>query len=324
MFRNTPGVLETTEAVVREAADVTVDHAAVGVLADRVAEGRALSRTPPPWDGDRHFVSENSEDQAMYILVQDALNFCFWGDPPWEVEYRGRVHRGYWALTAALKRALATGCPLLDPSYLANLSPDDLGFILRGLGTLHLMKQRLAILRELGRGLLDLYDGRFLCMVEEARGGAAALVSLMAASFTSFDDRAVYKGMEIRFMKRAQILVADLYGAMGGRDVTDFHDLDQLTAFADYELPRVLRAEGILGYSERLARAVDSRRRLKAGGNQEIEIRACTVWAVEWLRRELAERGVSLMPYQIDWLLWQRSQEAPPAEPPHRVLTYFY
>jgi hypothetical protein len=62
--------------------------------------------------------------------------------------------------------------------------------------------------------------------------------------FTGFRDEAIFNGEQIFFYKRAQILVADLYGALSerqnpidGKSTPQFTDLEQLTMFADYRVP---------------------------------------------------------------------------------------
>lgn len=56
--------------------------------------------------------------------------------------------------------------------------------------------------------------------------------------------------------KRAQIFVGDVYGAFGGQGLGHFTDIDQLTMFADYRVPVVLRELGVLQYSTELAQLV--------------------------------------------------------------------
>ncbi len=83
---------------------------------------------------------------------------------------------------------------------------------------------------------------------------------------------------------------------------------------ADYRVPVVLRELGVLRYAPALAEAVDSRRELTAGSQEEVEIRAATVEAVERLRRAMqarmaaeegqAELGKRLNSVLLDWALW--------------------
>jgi hypothetical protein len=70
----------------------------------------------------------------------------------------------------------------------------------------------------------------------------------------------VYRGRLVHFYKRAQILVGDLWAAYGRPLLSDLHtdatctkktiygfsDMDQLTMFADYRVPQILRFLGVI------------------------------------------------------------------------------
>jgi len=315
------GVLNTTRAVVQQARWVHLDPAGLERLAATLLQRPDAMPTwehPLHWRGDR-------EQTANYLLVLDALNFCFWPEPRWRVEYNQRVYDGYWALAAALRRAIEHGYPVCEASYLANITAAELGTILAGEGIVPLLEERAAHLREVGQGLLAHFDGRFSAAIEHAAGSATELVRLLVAHFPSFNDVATYDGQPVHFYKRAQLLATDLAGAFAGRDLGKFHDLDQLTAFADYKLPQVLRWYGALIYEPQLAAHIDRRDELPAASPQEVEIRAATVWAVQDLASRLTSAGRSTPPWLIDWSLWNLGQTLPPHAPPyHRTRTVFY
>ena len=328
------GVLASTRPVVEQAAWVTIDHARVEAVADELA---AITAEPTPWAHPLHFTDPaNPERTAAWVLVLDALNFCFWSERPdpdvrWRVEWRGETVDGYWALAATLSRAMEEGYPLDDPSWLANLSPVDLRRILRpaeaGCEQIPLFGNRLANLQELGRGLLEIGGGRSAAaeLIRACNGSALELVARVAVTFPSFNDIAWYGGSEVRFYKRAQILAADLAGALDGEPLGHFTDLDRLTAFADYKVPQVLRRFGVLEYEPDLTERIARYELLPPGSAEEVEIRAATLWGVEELRLALGRRGRAQTASEIDWLLWQAGQELPPdAEPYHRTLTVFY
>lgn len=81
--------------------------------------------------------------------------------------------------------------------------------------------------------------------------------------------------------KRAQILVADLWAAFQGRGYGAFDDIDAITMFADYRVPQSLLYFGILKYSEELESALKRHELLQSGEEREVEIRGCSIWAVE-------------------------------------------
>ena len=98
-----------------------------------------------------------------------------------------------------------------------------------------------------------------------------------------------------------------------------FTDLTQITAFADYKLPQILRHMGLVTYDASLAEKVDNRFLLPPGSREEVEIRAATIWAVETFRRELARHGTDLMAYQLDWWLWNEAQRFGPNDRPYHL-----
>ena len=317
-------VLESARFVARESRFVRIDEAAVSRFAGMLAEKGVR---PPAWDGLHHHAGP-PEETAAWILVLDTINFCFWppeGEEAWRVRIDGRSVSGYNGLALALKRAMEEGVPLTDAGFLAGLSTADLARVLGGRGRLQLMEERARALRELGMVLERDYGGEAVRLLEAPRGWAGDLVRLLAGKCPSFRDTAVYRERAVYFYKRGQILAADLHGALGGGGWGAFHDLDRLTAFADYKLPQVLRDLGVLVYEAGLAERVDRRELLEPGAAEEVEIRANTIVAVDRIREGASTAGRRLRAFEIDAILWQMGQGARHRSRPfHRVRTLFY
>jgi hypothetical protein len=310
--------------VARESRFVRIDEDAVRRFAGVLAEKNV---SPPAWDGVHHYAGP-PEETAAWILVLDTINFCFWppeGEEAWSVRVDGRSVSGYNGLARALKRAMEEGVPLTDAGFLAGLSAAALEGVLGGRGRLPLMEERARALRELGDVLVRDYGGEAVRLLEAPRGWAGDLARLLARKCASFRDTAVYRERAVYFYKRGQILAADLHGALGGAGWGAFHDLDRLTAFADYKLPQVLRGLGVLAYEEGLAERVDRREPLESGGPEEVEIRANTIVAVDRIRDAASTAGRRLRAFEIDGILWQMGQGARHRSRPfHRVRTLFY
>ncbi len=317
-------VLATTRFVVENARYVEINHDRIAAVADDLA---ARQLPTPAYDCTRH-VCGTEPWVANFVLVVDTLNFSFWPDPGqarWRVTVHGETLDGYWALVAALRRALDEGVPLVDAGYLARVSDEEVADVLRGEGQIPLLAERAAALREVGQVLSDRYGGLFVNAIDRADRNALQLTRLLAEEFSSFADVASYGSYPVHFYKRAQICCSDLYGASGGADWGNLSDLDKLTAFADYKVPQILRHLGILVYADALAQTIDHRVLLPPGSGGEVEIRAATIWAVEFLRRALLERGVSLRAFEIDWYLWELSQTLPTStQPYHLTRTIYY
>lgn len=320
--RNDPlRVLATTADVIKRAQYVSIDLKRV----QTVAQVLSLRPVPvPSWNFEHHFF-DGTEKTVTYIFLLDALNFSFWGEPKWRVNHIKENVDGYWALSASLKRAAEKDKHFLDADFLATISPEELARVLKGNVEIPLFVERWRNAQELGRVLRDHFGGSAANLVERAGADAPSLARLVAENISSFNDTSVYNKRAVNLFKRAQIIVGDLWGSFGGEKWGEFKNLEDLTAFADYKLPQVLRAWGILNYAPALARRVDAKKTLAKDSEEEIEIRASMLWAVELLRDSLAQRGRTLTSVQMDWFLWSSSQRnVKGMKPYHRVRTIYY
>lgn len=369
------GVLSSTRSVVERGEYAWINQDRLPGVAARLIAANPLT-SASSWYERYHFF-DGTERTVNWVLVLDALNFCFWaekGQQRWRIEYQGppvgdreglpgddreeslageregpsasdykravasdhqrsSLLDGYWAEAASLTRAVEEGIPLWDAEYLSKMSREQLAHIFRGVPSsecpegemIPLFEQRLHNVHEVGRVLLEHYDGQFANAVEQANHSAVRLVLLLAQRFSSFNDVAWYRGHEVRFLKRAQICVADLHGSFSGKGYGSFTDLDQLTAFADYKVPQVLRHFGILEYRPSLAARIDKQDLIAPGSEEEIELRAATVWACELLRRQMVySTGSTITASEIDNRLWHIGQNMPEMKPYHRVRTIYY
>ena len=95
--------------------------------------------------------------------------------------------------------------------------------------------------------------------------------------------------------------------------------------FADYRVPQILRAKGILKYDRHLSDLVDNNKELPHGCKEEIEIRAATIQSVEQIKNALKENGRDAMSIECDVYLWEEGEKIKDkVEPHHRTLSIFY
>lgn len=94
----------------------------------------------------------------------------------------------------------------------------------------------------------------------------------------------MYKGRQVFLYKRAQIFAADLWGAFNGQGYGEFKDIGSLTIMADYIVPAVLQQLGVLKFSPTLASTIETSREIGPGTEEEVELRACSIHAVEKMR----------------------------------------
>jgi len=247
-----------------------------------------------------HLLDGPPEEVARYVLTMDAINFGSGWFPT--LRHGGGGTQG---MTRRLSDdARRRGGPW-TPAQLRAMTPEGIAAVLDEPPGHPLMRLYAAGLRDLGAYL---GRGGALDALDRAQGSAAAFAASLAAGMPQWDDRGFYK--------RAQIAANDL--ALAG--VARWEDADRLTIFADNLVPHVLRLDGVLSYSDELAALVDAGEPLAAGGDPEVEIRACAVWACEGLAGRL---GVP--PRLLDNWLWNRGLEPRYAQrPAHLARSVFY
>eukprot|EP00116_Pleurobrachia_bachei_P013623 sb/3473885/ len=143
----------------------------------------------------------------------------------------------------------------------------------------------------------------------------------------------LYRGRTVSFLKRAQILVSDIWTCLDGKGLGEFHNIDQLTMFADYRVPQALVALNVLTYSDELKAMLKGREPVEPGSEVECEIRGMSIIAcdmicemVQWLGRE---RGVEVQVSApvVDYCIWlwaRKNRDLIEELPFHRTRTIYY
>ncbi len=185
-------------------------------------------------------------------------------------------------------------------------------------------------LNDLGQLIVNEFGGSFASLIESADHSALQLAqTLERCPFFRDVEHYTPLNVDVPFYKRAQLTAADLSLALGGKGLGRFDDLDQLTIFADNLVPHVLRIDEVLRYDVSLAERIDREALIPSGSEEEIEIRACAVHAVELMRqslRAMRENETPVTAAGLDYVLWNRGQQRhyKTIKPRHRTRTVFY
>ncbi|MDQ2847991.1 MAG: queuosine salvage family protein [Actinomycetota bacterium] len=288
-------------------------------IADYAGELPVAEWGTPAYDAEHHFRG-GTEDTVGYVLCLDSINF----GSGWFPALRKRPGMsGYFTVSTALKdRFERDGA--FSPAELTALTADHLADLLGqndNPAVDELMVLFAGALNDFGRWLTDRFNGRYSAVPEQAAGSAVALAGLLT-EMPLFNDTADYHGRQVLFGKRAQLTAVDLSLAFDGQGPGRFTDLHRLTIFADNLVPHVLRTDGVLRYDAELADAIDSAALLAPGSDQELEIRACAVHAVELLAEQF---DGAVTAADLDYLLWNRGQQQVYRDRPrHRTRTTNY
>ncbi len=278
----------------------------------------------PEHDPRSHYLG-HGDDTATFFIVLDSINF---GSGYFPHLSKRPGMSGYFTIASSLNdyfrehgTIAASELMALDTATCTRLfgqNPDNQPIQ-------DLMELFTHALNDLGRFITERYRGSFTAMVEDSARSAARLVSILTG-MPFFRDVEEYLGFRVPFYKRAQLMASDLALAFNGAGLGQYDDLSRLTIFADNLVPHVLRMDGVLSYSERLAEQIDHELLVPAGSEEEVEIRACALHAVELISADLARHGSDTSPMMLDYLLWNRGQEPfyKQTRPRHRTRTVFY
>ncbi|KAL6277542.1 UPF0553 protein-like [Prunus yedoensis var. nudiflora] len=266
------------------------------------------------WDFEGIHYFDNGPLTVQYLFVLDALNFCFWPDKD----------LNYDNLAAGLKAALQNDKSVFDADRLQKYTGPELRELLKWPRPLPLEDERVRLLHEVGFELERSFDGKASNLVESCGKSAVKLVALVTRHFPGFRDHSVYKGHQVFLYKRAQIFAADLWGAFGGQGYGEFYDIGSITIMADYIVPAVLRQLGVLKYSATLASMIEANSQIDAGSEEEVELRACSIYAVEKMKELISMKsGKQVLSIELDLWLWSFGIQCPTLQH-HRTLSIYY
>lgn len=224
-----------------------------------------------------------------FLVAMSSINYRFWKLSP-----EGHLTRYHYADKTGA-RALwmafesAWGHEEASPSRFIRRFQDE-GFHAL-FGDMPGEKERIAILSEVLAG--DSLQSLCVSMSESVLYSSEVCVEharqLASAFPMAFGDPYLKKAQLALSLFAAYLRV--LSGNIGASD---------LTAFADYQVPRVLRALGILQYSDQFAKNVDSLQIIAQGSPEEKAVRAATILACEEIAKVVGGTAAD-----VDNLLWQ-------------------
>ena len=300
-------------------------HIAKERIPEYVAPLLTASLHVPSLDTVSHFVGQDAATVAFFITLA-AVNFGS-GYFPHLTKRPGMS--GYYTIATSLTEVFRLQGPF-TARQLADISADDCAELFQqdrsDPAIAELMTLFARAWNDLGEDLIARFNSNFSDCIAAANQRAALLVEILAEQQPLFRDVGHYHGVEVPLYKRSQLLASDLSLALAERGLGQFDDLDQLTIFADNLVPHVLRMEGILEYSPILLQDIEAERLIPAGTDEEIEIRACSVHAVELMIEAAAESGVSWTARDVDQVLWHQGQRPQYKKrgKRHRTRTVFY
>ncbi|ELP91431.1 hypothetical protein EIN_155380 [Entamoeba invadens IP1] len=265
------------------------------------------------FDTSIHVAPQDVESRLRYILLVDALNFCFW--PTANFEYDN--------LTVGLTKLEKDHPEYFEPEHMTEITPEILAhYLVFQNSPIPNISERTRLFKEVGEVLVKRFNSKAENLIVETQGCASALVTLIAKEFPGFRDSTVYKGRQVFFYKRAQIVVGDISGMCD-----NIKHLEELTGFADYRIPQLLLGWDCLDFLDQsLKEKIINKIEISAGSEEECELRCTVLSAIKIIQKSIEEiKHEKVNGNVIDWFLWSTGEKNKDNLPPHhRTNTIFY
>ena len=253
------------------------------------------------------------ESIINFLLIYHTIgDYCFWGDPKWEVETDlGKMDGSFAILYLILKR--------FKIKKNLDMTIDEFKELLKGNVTIPLLKNRYHNLVQMNQILKD--NNKSFYEMIKVFNTDIELLTFIIQNFPYLSDVSIYDNQEILFYKRAQLLTSDILHVREKKENIEV-DYSHLIGCADYKIPQVMRCYGMLEFSDSLGDKVDSKIELKEGSEEEIEIRANTLKVINYIYERLDKKYSRMDINDFIWLLGQNKSQM--TKPYHRTLTKHY
>ena len=253
------------------------------------------------------------ESIINFLLIYHTIgDYCFWGDPKWEVETDlGKMDGSFAILYLILKR--------FKIKKNLDMTIDEFKELLKGNVTIPLLKNRYHNLVQMNQILKD--NNKSFYEMIKVFNTDIELLTFIIQNFPYLSDVSIYDNQEILFYKRAQLLTSDILHV---REIKEKIQVDytHLIGCADYKIPQVMSCYGMLEYSDDLLRIINNKITLPEGSKEEIEIRANTLDVINYLYEQLNRKYSRMDINDFIWLLGQNKEKI--TKPYHRTLTSHY
>ena len=280
-----------------------------------VANWMAYEEFPKP-DGSMLFDFGNDPDVLMdFTMVVNTMNFAFTDfttGVKFETDYQGKTWCDSEAMLACMHRAINSGIPLFSGEYLANLTKEQFNSIFAGTIQMPMVDERVAIFNEVGRVLVEKYQGSYHNFVRSCSprlyDQGNGLLERLVTEFPRFNDVSDYHGNKVQIFKLAQLGIWGMHLALSPRGHWKLEDASELTAFADYIVPVGLRVMGIFEYAKELEDQINNLQEVKRDSDAEVELRASSIYCIALLTEEINKRRPGMTPLlmpQVDFRFWK-------------------
>lgn len=239
------------------------------------------------------------KDIVNFLIIYDAIDCSFWGNPKWTIDSEKEKLDGAFALMYALLKLRNKKGHL----NFEEISFNEFKEALKGNVEIPLLKERYEVVLEVSKIINLKMNGNFYQYVKDITDDLSLFYTIIE-NFPSFEDKREYEGKVVYFYKLAQLATSDILHIRKLKENINI-DCSHLVGCADYKIPQILRGIGFLEYDEELSNLVDNKCEIAENSIYEVEIRANMIVSIDLIKKELNEEIDAIEINDIIWSLGQ-------------------
>lgn len=239
------------------------------------------------------------ETIVNFLLVYEAIDFSFWGEPKWKIDTPNGKIDGSVALLYALLKYVNDN----NTTDFSNISRDDFKNILKGNVEIPLFEERYNIIRSVSSIVNDKMSSNFYSYIKDIVVDTE-LFNVIVNNFPCFKDERTYKNNKVYLYKLAQLLTSNILHVREKKEKIKV-DYSHLVGCADYKIPQIMRGLGILEYSKELSNVVDNKILIDENSDYEVEIRASMIVAIDMLKKKICSNVCAI---DINDYIWTQGK----------------
>lgn len=244
------------------------------------------------------------KDLINFLLIYDAIDFSFFGDPKWTIKTEDKYLDGGIALLHCIFNLFKNRDSVEVYKYLEKMTLNDFKNLLKGNVLIPLLEERYQIVNGIAKIVNASMHSNFYDYVKDMKNDQE-LFDFIIKSFPSFKDERDFLNRKVYYYKLAQLLTSDILHVYKTKEHKEV-DYSNLVGCADYKIPQVLESLGILEYSDELLTKILNKEPILENSRYEIEIRSSMLIVIDYLYQKLNQE---IKRIDINDFIWCKGQD---------------
>ena len=220
-----------------------------------------------------------TETIINFLLVYEAIDFSFWGNPKWTIDTDNGKEDGSIALLYAILKYVKER----NTTDFSNITKDEFKEILKGNIEIPLFEERYNIIRSVSKIVNEKMNGNFYTFIEDNTIDIE-LFEIIVKYFPNFKDERIYNNKKIYFYKLAQLLTSDILHIRELKEniKVDYSHLVGCSDYSEYEIE--IRANMLV--------AIDLIKK-------KLENKVCAIDINDYIWSQGRNKNIELKPYHL-------------------------